>query len=119
MAPQKSWREVRQHFRDYYTTAPYYTPGKDWQYYAAAYRLGWQAASSPEYQGQPWPEIESILARTWTVEERRPAWPLIAPAVQDAWERAQGRWGERDDTPSQIVWNLQRPSILRVKAPKD
>ncbi|MBA3530490.1 MAG: hypothetical protein H0T73_01020 [Ardenticatenales bacterium] len=112
----KPWLTVQKHFRDYYTTTPYYQMGRDWEFYAPAYRLGWQAAQVENNAGLTWDEVQTLLAYTWRMFSPPFAeWEQVCTAVQDAWQRAHGPWGHYDDR-SKIVWT-HRPSKLPLRLP--
>ena len=69
---------------------PYYKPGKEYSDYEPAYRLGWESAKRPEYEGKEFDEVEPELQGSWK-NERGPAdpWTDAREATRDAWLRVR------------------------------
>ncbi|HEX9718821.1 MAG TPA: PA2169 family four-helix-bundle protein [Ramlibacter sp.] len=74
------------HWREHYTREPYYEPGRGFDDYAPAYRLG--LSGRTRYEGD-WDTAESRLASEW--ESARGgsslSWPQAQPASRAAWDR--------------------------------
>ena len=72
-----------------YKTRPYYREGANYPDYHPAYRLGWEAASKPEYKGRKFSEVEAELEKGWDKAKQGSslAWHDTKEATRDAWER--------------------------------
>ncbi|HXD41327.1 MAG TPA: PA2169 family four-helix-bundle protein [Ramlibacter sp.] len=74
------------HWREHYSSEPYYEQGRSFDDYAPAYRLG--LAGRTRYEGD-WESAEPQLASEW--ESARGgsslSWPQAQPASRAAWER--------------------------------
>ncbi|MES2972828.1 MAG: PA2169 family four-helix-bundle protein [Pseudomonadota bacterium] len=74
------------YWRDTYQKESYYTPGRSYDDYGPAYRLGWGSRGS--YDGE-FDAVEPSLAADW--ELRRDgsslSWPEARPATRAAWNR--------------------------------
>jgi uncharacterized protein (TIGR02284 family) len=74
------------HWREHYSSEPYYQAGRSFDDYAPAYRLG--LTGRTRYEGD-WESAESRLAAEW--ESARGgsslSWPEAQPASRAAWER--------------------------------
>jgi hypothetical protein len=85
------WDDEDTYWRGNYSTRPYATQGRDYDYYQPGYRYGYDAAH--RYQGRKWEDVESDLSRSWTSYEHRgeSTWEQMKHAVRDAWDRITGR----------------------------
>ena len=73
-------------FRD----RPYYRPGMEYSHYEPAYRLGWESAQRPEYQGKQFEDVEPELKRSWSVDlGAADPWTDAREATRDAWLRVR------------------------------
>ena len=76
------------HWREHYTSEPYYEQGRSFDDYAPAYRLG--LAGRTRYEGD-WESAEPQLASEW--ESARGgsslSWPQAQPASRAAWDRIE------------------------------
>ena len=76
------------HWRERYTSEPYYEQGRSFDDYAPAYRLG--LAGRTRYEGD-WESAEPELASEW--ESARGgsslSWPQAQPASRAAWDRIE------------------------------
>ena len=77
------------YWRENYSTRPYATADRGYEYYQPAYRYGWE--SRARYQGKQFDEVESDLQRDWN--SQRPTkmeWNEARGPVRDAWQRPVG-----------------------------
>lgn len=76
------------HWRDTYINEPYYQPGRSFDDYGPAYRLG--VTGRTQYEGD-WDTAEPRLASEW--ERSRDgsslSWPEAQPASRAAWDRVE------------------------------
>jgi hypothetical protein len=77
--------EYSNHWRNTYSTTPYYASGREWNDYEPAYKLGYDAYGN--YRGRKFDDIESDLERNWeaTKGNSRLAWNEAKGAVRDGW----------------------------------
>jgi hypothetical protein len=79
------WNE---NFRD----RPYYRPGREYSQYEPAYRLGWESAQRPEYEGKQFDDAEPELQRSWSVDlGAADPWTDARDATRDAWLRVRAQ----------------------------
>lgn len=80
------------HWREYYTREPYYAKDKSYEYYAPAYRTGWEGRML--HQGRRFedaePELKVAYERLKTKEE--PDWSEGRAAARAAWQRIDHTW---------------------------
>ena len=78
-------------WRDNYDKEPYYEPGRTFDDYGPAYRLGLSGRSRYE---DPWTAVEPKLATEWDSTRGTSAldWPKASPASQAAWKRADTQY---------------------------
>ena len=84
------WETHDAFWRDNYTTRPYTTADRRYDYYQPAYKYGHEAAFL--YGDRAWnEEIEHDLERGWDQArgESTSSWPEVREAVRDAYERAR------------------------------
>jgi len=81
------------YWREYYTREPYYAPDKSYEYYAPAYRTGWEGRV--RYSGRNFDDAEIELRQDY--ERLRvagdPEWSESRAAARAAWERIDHTWG--------------------------
>ena len=77
------------YWRENYRSRPYYKADRNYDYYAPAYRTGWEARG--RYQGQKWDQVESKLEMEWSDSPhgKTMAWPDAKEAARDAWHRVE------------------------------
>jgi len=75
-----------EHWRDNYTREPYYEPGRSFDDYGPAYRLG--VSGRTTYEGD-WTSAEPRLASEWESSRGSSSldWDKAQPASRAAWER--------------------------------
>ena len=80
------------HWRETYVREPFYVPGKTYEYYAPAFRAGWEGRV--RHDGRTFYEAESELAAEYilTKSELDPLWSDVRPAAQAAWQRVDRSW---------------------------
>lgn len=85
--------EEERYWRENYKSRPYFQGGRDFDYYAPAYRYGWESASRMDYHGRRFEDVESDLATNWTRAQGnvRNEWSDVRGATRDAFERVQNR----------------------------
>lgn len=84
------------HWREHYTREPYYEPGRTFDDYAPAYRLG--LSGRTRYEGD-WLRAEPRLASEWEAAHGSSSlsWPQARSASHAAWDRIDAsRSGETD-----------------------
>ena len=79
-AEEKFWRET-------FVREPYYITGKAYEYYAPAFRAGWEGRA--RHDGRAFEEAEPSLMAEYNraKSELDPAWAEVRPAAQAAWNR--------------------------------
>ncbi len=87
-----------QYWRENHASQDYAAEGYDYEHYAPAYRVGYEAVG--KYPGRNYDEIESNLATDY--EKARPEsalpWDRARPATRAAWDRVSGVVTPRDVT---------------------
>ena len=84
-AEETYWRET-------YIREPYYLPGKPYEYYAPAFRAGWEGRV--RFDGRTFARAEPDLAVAYvcTKSEIDPSWADVRPATEAAWNRVDRAW---------------------------
>jgi hypothetical protein len=86
------WSTEESYWRTNYTSRPYVGANADWDYWAPAYRYGYDSAQ--RFQGHRWDEVESDLRSGWDRYEyrgtARTTWEQIKDAVRDGWDHIVG-----------------------------
>ncbi|HEX6631784.1 MAG TPA: hypothetical protein VF048_11875 [Gemmatimonadaceae bacterium] len=86
------WNTEDAYWQTNYSSRPYATADRDYDYYRPAYRYGTESAS--RYRGRNWNDVESDLRSGWDTYEHRGAgqstWENMKDAVRDAWNRVTG-----------------------------
>ena len=80
-AEEKFWKET-------YVREPYYVKGRTFEYYAPAFRAGWEGRV--QHDGRSFDEAETALKSGYDMSrsELDPTWREIRPAAHAAWVRA-------------------------------
>lgn len=81
-AEEVFWRET-------YVREPYYEKGRPFEYYAPAFRAGWEGRV--HHDGRTFDEAESELKANYnrSKSEIDPGWQEVAPAARAAWNRVE------------------------------
>ena len=71
-----------------YVEEPYYAEGKGYEYYAPAYRIGWEGRA--RFRGRQFDEVEAELRKDYDrfISEGAPDWQIGKQAARSAWDRA-------------------------------
>jgi hypothetical protein len=83
-AEELFWRET-------YVREPYYTAGRDFEYYAPGFRAGWEGRV--RHDGRLFDAAEADLEADYnrSKTEIDPAWHDVRPAARAAWNRVDQR----------------------------
>ena len=77
------------YWRENYSTRPYASADRGYEYYQPAYRYGWE--SRAQHGDRQWDEVESDLQREWNATRpTKMEWNEARSAVRDAWHRPVG-----------------------------
>lgn len=70
-----------------YVGESYYVEGKAYEYYAPAYRIGWEGRA--RFPGREFDEVESELRKEYDrfISEGAPDWQIGRQAARSAWNR--------------------------------
>ena len=70
-----------------YVEEPYYVEGKAYEYYAPAYRIGWEGRA--RFPGRQFDEVEAELRKDYDrfISEGAPDWETGRQAALSAWKR--------------------------------
>jgi len=84
-AEEKFWRET-------YVREPYYTKGREYEYYAPGFRAGWQGRVRND--GRSFDEAEPMLKSGYDLGKSQldPDWIDVRPAARAAWDRVDHGW---------------------------
>jgi hypothetical protein len=79
--------EEEHYWQEVYLHEPYYLNGKPYEYYAPAYRTGWEGRIRND--GRSFEDAESDLKAVYdqTRTKHDPDWQDVRPAAQAAWDR--------------------------------
>ena len=82
-------------WRETYVREPYYVKGMAYEYYAPAFRAGWEGRVRND--GRSFAEAEPDLKAGYnlTKSELDPDWQEIRPAACAAWDRVDRNWKAR------------------------
>ena len=88
---QLGWDDEESYWRDSWSTRPYVTGDRGYDYYRPGYRYGFEAAN--RHRGRQWDEVEGELRTGWDRYEHRgqSTWEHVKDAARDAWDRATKR----------------------------
>jgi hypothetical protein len=87
---QFRWEDEDSYWRTNYSTRPYATSGRGYDYYQPGYQYGFEAAN--RYDGREWKDVEPDLSKNWNSYQHRgtSTWEQMKDAVRDAWDRVTG-----------------------------
>jgi hypothetical protein len=76
-----------------YVREPYYVKGTPYEYYAPAYRTGWEGRA--RYSGQQFDDVEDDLRANYETyrTDRSPKWDEARHAARSAWKRLEKATG--------------------------
>jgi hypothetical protein len=85
------WDTEEAYWRDTWSTRPYATADRGFDYYRPAYQYGFESAQ--RHGGRAWNDVETDLRSGWDRYEHRgeSTWEHIKHAVRDAWDRVTNR----------------------------
>lgn len=88
-ARDAEWAAESRYWRAQYLFQPYYELGRPWDFYAPAFRLGYETAVSEP--GARFDELEPEMQRTLHHMKRHPDldWARAEPAARAAWLRVE------------------------------
>ncbi len=80
------------YWKESYLLEPYYVQGKSFEYYAPAFRAGWEGRV--RYDGRNFADAEAELAAAYNLSrsELDPTWQEVSPAAHAAWNRVDRNW---------------------------
>jgi uncharacterized protein (TIGR02271 family) len=76
-------------FRTHATTA-FASRGQAYEYWAPAYRYGYELAADPRYRDRDWAAIEAEGRRDWE-QHHQGSWEEFKEAIRYGWEKVRGR----------------------------
>ncbi|MBE3073436.1 MAG: hypothetical protein IMZ75_00585 [Actinobacteria bacterium] len=84
------WPTQDEYWASNYSTRPYTSADRGYDYYRPGYRYG--ADSAVRYRGKSWSSIEPDLERGWENYrgDAKSTWQDIKDAVRDGWDRVTG-----------------------------
>ena len=88
------WTTQDSYWRSNFSSRPYATADRSYDYYQPAYRYGTESAT--RYKGRNWSDVETDLRSGWDTYENRgeqhaqSTWDNVTDAVRDAWDRVTG-----------------------------
>lgn len=79
-------------WRETFIREPYYVQGRNYEYYAPAFRAGWEGRVL--HDGRSFEEAESALQSSYNLgkSELDPTWQEVRPAARAAWNRVDQNW---------------------------
>jgi hypothetical protein len=78
------------YWRDSHSREPYYTEGRDYDYYGPAYRAGYEGRV--KYDGRTFDDVESDLQADYARYRGNDMnWEEVRPATRAAWDRVDAR----------------------------
>jgi hypothetical protein len=82
---ERFWREI-------YIREPYYAQGRNYEYYAPAFRAGWEGRVL--HDGRSFEDAEPALQSSYNLgkSELDPTWQEVRPAARAAWNRVDQNW---------------------------
>ncbi len=88
---QLDWQLEETYWRDNWSTRPYASADRGFEYYQPAYRYG--AESATRFNGRQWNDVEKDLRIGWDRYEHRgqSTWENVKDAVRDGWDRITKR----------------------------
>ena len=90
VAAGSDWSADESFWRANYSSRPYASSDRGFEYYRSAYRYGHDAAG--RHGSSRWSDVEAEVRHGWEKFEGRGerAWDQIKDAVRDAWDRVRG-----------------------------
>ncbi len=84
--------EEERFWRETYIREPYYVQGRNYEYYAPAFRAGWEGRVL--HDGRSFEEAEPALQSSYNLgkSELDPTWQEVRPAARAAWNRVDQSW---------------------------
>jgi hypothetical protein len=84
-----NWTTEDQYWRTNWSTRPYASADRGYDYYRPGYQYGYESAN--RYRGREWNDVENDLRSGWDRVENRgqSTWENIKDAVRDAWNRVR------------------------------
>lgn len=81
------WNTEEQYWRSNWSSRPYATADRGFDFYRPGYRYGYESAN--RYRGRNWNDVEGDLRSGWDRYEHRgqSTWESVKDAVRDAWDR--------------------------------
>ena len=78
------------YWRENYSTRPYATADRGYEYYQPAYRYGWE--SRAKFSGKNFDDVAPDLQKNWTSARgsSKMEWSEARSAISDAWHRPAG-----------------------------
>jgi hypothetical protein len=85
------WDTHEAYWQDNWSTRPYASADRGFDYYRPAYRYGFESAN--RHTGRSWSEVEHDVRTGWDRYEHRgeSTWEHVKDAVRDAWDRVTNR----------------------------
>ena len=79
-------------WKETFIREPYYVAGRTFEYYAPAFRAGWEGRV--RHDGRRFDEAEPALKSSYDLgrSELDPTWQEVRPAAHAAWNRAGRHW---------------------------
>jgi hypothetical protein len=87
--------EEEMHWKQSFRREPYCEPGRDFDYYAPAYRIGYEGCA--RYHGREFDDVERELQSEYErrTDASHPHWNDARAAARAAWDRAKRLFGDR------------------------
>jgi len=88
---QLDWDREESYWRDNWSTRPYASVDRGFDYYRPGYRYGFESAN--RYRGRNWDDVESDLRTEWSSYAHRgqSKWEHVKDAIRDGWNRVMHR----------------------------
>ncbi len=89
---QTDWASEESYWRNNYSSRPYATADRSFDYYRPGYQYGYESAN--QMKGRSWTDAENDLRSGWDSYshrgDSRSTWEQIKHSVKDAWDRVTG-----------------------------
>lgn len=92
----------RSHYNGHFSTT-----GRDYNYYAPAYRYGYSIAQRSRYRNSDWNEISADVRREWENEYHDSAWDDVKDAIQHGWQSVKDTFTDDDYDYSQYEYGYR------------
>jgi hypothetical protein len=85
-----NWDAHDTYWRGAYSSRPYASSDRGYDFYQSAYRYGHESAT--KHSGRRWEEVETDLEQGWDKAKgsSQGVWADVKHAVRDAWDRVTG-----------------------------